>query len=1381
MTGRSTEFAADFSAQLASPLDPNLASSSSLLPPNSFQDPLNSALNNRSSLNPVALDETQPFVRSFEPASVFQSGWFTVGSAGQVSIDYLYDGGLYEGDVGIFSLAGLEDLAPGSTEFMQTVVQRVLSNSTLGHLIISDQTEGARFDSTFNADDYLGVKTFAMNAGDRFGMVLVPNGTFFELAQNPTADGSQRPLFSLSTANPIEGFQFGQIADVTGNGSTFVFEDLRVDGHSDRDYEDIMLQIRGAIGFAPNLDEMINPGSEWRNSTMGQAILNYIAPYDNPMGNQSGDYQFAQSNQPLIGIIDTGFAANNPDIDYSRITLGRDYVDGDTNPLLPPGEGNEHGTHILGIIGATQNNGIGINGINDQAPIWLGRAIGSGKWAESLVEFVDTSRNSGQRNAVVNLSFDLTQKNSDGSVTTRYEFTPWERQALEYARQNGVLIVAASGNDGGTMSALGQASQEFDNIITVGSIDYNSKHADYSSFGYGLDLVAYGGTLENPVISTMGNATGLKRLVEDLGLQWDGIGGDLKNQNTANQQVATSDEASGLFDIAENEAHKGITNWALFDGGSAETSNEVDENLLSDEMAANAHQVFADVFGEFSDSDESELENLTPEERQIYEETTQEIDQFLSDYLEAASQKLALEYVDGYYETQVEALSQFVDAFDENMAETLLKAQELLQEEGFNIELPQEASKDTPLDFGLGGMAGTSTAAAKVTGVVSQVWAANPNLSYAQIKDILKRTATDLNTPGWDKETGAGKVNLAGSISLAKATHPEAYQPQPIISPLVWSGEGKVVPSERPVEVSQYKGKYFEWGTYTVVSGDSLWAIASRLPGLSGPDWPFIYERNRDVIGSNPSSIRPGQVLRIPIENPNYLQQQEQERQQQEAIRRAEEEARRAEEAMRQAEEEARQAEEELRRIEAEQRRIQEEQRLRQEAFQALVNGITQKYGDPGLLMGSWVSNGVTVYQFAKGQLLIKPDGSLAFYEAAMDTGSFLKDQAVGKISDPKFWIKDIGFAAIGEQGKLEWVTKHLGSKAFSEAVLSNPVTKVFRYANAQTVGRIDDLILFKKHMAGAAGFGLPRFNSAQAMNVAKNAKGGMAALGFVLDLAMLVPSVISEDDPTKQRDKLVVGLAGAAGGATGAVLGGALASFIPIPGATFVGSMAGYAAGKWLGEKGAESILSGSWTPLTQPFTNAFDAVSSFTSDAIEAAKQKAQAAQATAQAAIEKAKNAYQNAKTTVQQAQIAYQTFKQEVQKQTQQIVQKAEQKVREAAQSVMQKVINNSIIQAGSRVINQVSNYAKKAFNAVTTVINGAKQFVNNVIQTGKQIVNNIVETGKQAYQQVSNFVSEKVEQGKQFAADTYNKVSQAASTVTNFVSGGFNGMKSMFGW
>ncbi|MBW5447444.1 LysM peptidoglycan-binding domain-containing protein [Cohnella sp. CFH 77786] len=50
---------------------------------------------------------------------------------------------------------------------------------------------------------------------------------------------------------------------------------------------------------------------------------------------------------------------------------------------------------------------------------------------------------------------------------------------------------------------------------------------------------------------------------------------------------------------------------------------------------------------------------------------------------------------------------------------------------------------------------------------------------------------------------------------------------------------------------------------YTVKSGDTLWAIAKLQLGDSGK-WKSIYDRNKAVIGPNPSLIKPGQKLVMP-------------------------------------------------------------------------------------------------------------------------------------------------------------------------------------------------------------------------------------------------------------------------------------------------------------------------------------------------------------------------------------------------------------------------------------------------------------------------------------------------------------------------------------
>ena len=202
------------------------------------------------------------------------------------------------------------------------------------------------------------------------------------------------------------------------------------------------------------------------------------------------------------------------------------------------------------------------------------------------------------------MSFDLTQVDDQGRVTTRYELTPEEQAALQYVQEKGVLIVASAGNTGDKMSALGQAAELFTNLLIVGAVNRWEEKADYSAQGKTLSLVAPGG-------------------------QWE-----------------------------------------------------------SDPEA-------------------------------------------------------------------------FV---------------------------------------------GTSKAAAYVTAGASRVWAANPNLNYQQIKQIILETADDLATPGWDPQTGAGLLDIEEAILTAQQTQGQLVEKGPPLPITLYSGEGRVSPDLRPNASNAVKG-----------------------------------------------------------------------------------------------------------------------------------------------------------------------------------------------------------------------------------------------------------------------------------------------------------------------------------------------------------------------------------------------------------------------------------------------------------------------------------------------------------------------------------------------------------------------------------------------
>ncbi|WP_017717917.1 DUF4114 domain-containing protein, partial [Kamptonema formosum] len=217
----------------------------------------------------------------------FESGVFKVGPTGKVDISYLFDGGFYEGEVGIFNLKGMSAFLNDYSAFAKEAARRALSNSSEGHAVISDFTEGAKLAGVLGAEPqnwnkgtYPGVKTVYMNPGDEFGIILAPRNKIQDVFNNPALTGTRRPLFSLATADPRDAFNSGQIADVTGTGYAFALEDMQVNAGADKDYNDVMFQIAGATGTAPSLNNVIAPSLDWRGTALGGQILEEINSAD---------------------------------------------------------------------------------------------------------------------------------------------------------------------------------------------------------------------------------------------------------------------------------------------------------------------------------------------------------------------------------------------------------------------------------------------------------------------------------------------------------------------------------------------------------------------------------------------------------------------------------------------------------------------------------------------------------------------------------------------------------------------------------------------------------------------------------------------------------------------------------------------------------------------------------------------------------------------------------------------------------------------------------------------------------------------------------------------------------------------------------------------
>jgi subtilisin family serine protease len=179
----------------------------------------------------------------------------------------------------------------------------------------------------------------------------------------------------------------------------------------------------------------------------------------------------AGSSQVTIAVIDTGVDYTHPDL-ASKCVAGYNFVAHNSNPMDDHG----HGTHVAGIAAAIGNNGTGVAGVDWGArimPIKVLDARGSG-YDSDVASGIRYAADNGAR--VINMSL--------GS--TEYSYTLEE--AVNYAYNKGVTIIAAAGNDGGSVGYPAAC----DHVIAVGALDSGDRLASFSNHGSALDLTAPG-------------------------------------------------------------------------------------------------------------------------------------------------------------------------------------------------------------------------------------------------------------------------------------------------------------------------------------------------------------------------------------------------------------------------------------------------------------------------------------------------------------------------------------------------------------------------------------------------------------------------------------------------------------------------------------------------------------------------------------------------------------------------------------------------------------------------------------------------------------------------------------------------------------------------
>jgi hypothetical protein len=198
-----------------------------------------------------------------------------------------------------------------------------------------------------------------------------------------------------------------------------------------------------------------------------------------------------------IAIVDTGLDSTHPDLAGGKVTCGEKVLNGQIyNGVSAAQDTDGHGTNVSGIAAADTNNAAGFagGGFNVSLQIYkifpdgANPGANTGDEAQAIYDAVAH----GAR--VISMSLGGPQGGN---------FDPVERDAVEFAIANNVVVIAAAGNDFANTLDLPAG---YDGVISVGATSLNDSAnptvytasvpefvAGYSNFGPRLTVVAPGG------------------------------------------------------------------------------------------------------------------------------------------------------------------------------------------------------------------------------------------------------------------------------------------------------------------------------------------------------------------------------------------------------------------------------------------------------------------------------------------------------------------------------------------------------------------------------------------------------------------------------------------------------------------------------------------------------------------------------------------------------------------------------------------------------------------------------------------------------------------------------------------------------------------------
>jgi serine protease len=422
--------------------------------------------------------------------------------------------------------------------------------------------------------------------------------------------------------------------------------------------------------------------------------VSQIVPYGVNMVRVRDVWPASKGRGPIhVAILDTGIDTRHPDLapnfagGYNTFTKTND-----------PTDDAGHGTHVSGTIAAADNQ-IGVVGVAPEAQIWS-------------VKVLDKTGTGTDENLIDGMNWVLGKKHAIGgdwivnlSLGSK-QLSPTEQDAMQRMIDQGVVVVAAAGNDGFNEVEYPAA---YPGVIAVGAIDSTSTIAAFSNTGSKLAVVAPG----VQVLSTtrVGSVTAAGVTFDDgEAIVAAPITGSLRGEITGGYVACGIGQPSDFPLAARGKI-------ALIKRG----------DLTFNAKVRNAKAAGA-IGSVIYNNDTSDIRTWTlirPDCDQIAD---------CDDPTFAWPVALAVSAADG---------------------------QRLLQNATHTINAGLWTDDYTMLS-------GTSMATPHVAGIVALIWSLAPDATAERVREAITSSAQDLGTPGFDSTYGFGLIDaLAAGRALA--------------------------------------------------------------------------------------------------------------------------------------------------------------------------------------------------------------------------------------------------------------------------------------------------------------------------------------------------------------------------------------------------------------------------------------------------------------------------------------------------------------------------------------------------------------------------------------------------------------------------------------